>query len=100
MKNILVKLKHVGKIVGIFILTSSLVVGSLYVGSKYGERKTTEIFHKTLIDKGFAEYNSRNGTWQLKNIADMLPNLEDKQVTLMDIEGPMPVKNEKKIAKK
>lgn len=95
------KLIHTLKIVGMVALASGLVVTSLYVGNKYGERNKTAEFHKTLIDKGFAQYNPTTGEWQYKNVSDMLPNLEDKQITLMsmDVEGPLPVKNEKKIAK-
>lgn len=48
------------------IIWLATVVAAFFCGFIVGRQKEKNEFQKELIDRGFAEYNSTNGVWQLK----------------------------------
>jgi hypothetical protein len=99
-------IKKFGKRCLYVTLALGLLGGGAYGGYKGGCYKTrkevTSEFHTLLLTKKLAEYNSGNGEWQLKDISEMLPNIEDSHISLMqECELPMKAPTaQKKIAKR
>jgi DNA polymerase III alpha subunit len=92
--------KLIGKVKFYFYVTlvtaglSGLVGCSLYVGYNQGVKDNTKKFHTFLIEKDFAEYNNKTGVWQLRNLIDMVPNLDN---SILFGESDLPTK---KVAKR
>ena len=96
MKTLFKKVKFYTYVGLVVAALTGLTVGSARLGYQRGVQDNTKQFQNLLVDKDFAEYNSKTGKWQLRDLLDMVPNL-DKSSEILFGESELPTK---KVAKR